>query len=40
MSTLICNLPAQQVWVRKEYLRDHKDGHGDTDAYFYEEGKA
>jgi hypothetical protein len=29
MSTLICNLPAQHVWVRKEYLRDHQDGHGE-----------
>ena len=29
MSTLICNLPAIHVWVRKEYLRDHKDGHGE-----------
>ena len=29
MSTLICNLPAVHVWVRKEYLRDHKDGHGE-----------
>ena len=29
MSELICNLPAQQVWVRKEYLRDLKDGHGE-----------
>ena len=28
MSELICNLPARQIWVRKEYLRDHKDGHG------------
>jgi DNA modification methylase len=27
MSTLITNLPAQQVWVRREYLRDHVDGH-------------
>ena len=26
---LICNLPAQKVWVRKEYLRDHQDGHGE-----------
>ena len=26
---LICNLPAQKVWVRKEYLRDHVDGHGE-----------
>jgi len=26
---LICNLPAEKVWVRKEYLRDHKDGHGE-----------
>ena len=29
MSCLITNLPAQRVWVRKEYLRDLKDGHGD-----------
>ena len=29
MSTLIANLPAQHVWVRKEYLRDLKDGHGE-----------
>lgn len=29
MSTLICNLPSQKVWVRKEYLRDHQDGHGE-----------
>ena len=21
---LICNLPAEKVWVRKEYLRDHQ----------------
>ena len=29
MAELICNLPAVHVWVRKEYLRDHKDGHGE-----------
>lgn len=29
MSCLITNLPAQRVWVRKEYLRDLKDGYGD-----------
>lgn len=29
MSQLICNLPAIHVWVRKEYLRDHEDGHGE-----------
>lgn len=29
MSTLVVNLPAQHVWVRKEYLRDHVDGHGE-----------
>ena len=28
MSKLICNLPAVEVWIRKEYLRDGKDGHG------------
>jgi len=30
MSTLICNLPAQQVWVRREYLRDHADSEKHT----------
>jgi hypothetical protein len=29
MSTLVTNLPAQHVWVRKEYLRDLRDGHGE-----------
>lgn len=29
MSELICNLPSERVWVRKEYLRDHVDGHGE-----------
>ena len=29
MSTLICNLPSIDVWVRREYLRDLKDGHGE-----------
>jgi hypothetical protein len=29
MSQLIINLPAVKVWVRKEYLRDHQDGHGE-----------
>ena len=29
MSELICNMPAEKVWVRKEYLRDLKDGHGE-----------
>ena len=29
MSTLICNLPSVDVWVRREYLRDHQDGHGE-----------
>ena len=29
MAELICNMPAVHVWVRKEYLRDHKDGHGE-----------
>jgi hypothetical protein len=29
VSQLICNLPAIHVWVRKEYLRDHEDGHGE-----------
>jgi hypothetical protein len=29
VSELIVNLPAQKVWVRKEYLRDLQDGHGE-----------
>ena len=29
MSCLITNLPAQKVWVRKEYLLDLKDGYGE-----------
>jgi hypothetical protein len=29
MSTLVTNLPSQKVWVRKEYLRDLQDGHGE-----------
>jgi hypothetical protein len=29
MSTLVINLPAQHVWVRKEYLMDHQSGHGE-----------
>ena len=29
MAHLICNLPATRVWVRKEYLTDHKSGHGE-----------
>ena len=29
MSTLITNLPAQSVWVRREYLRNLEDGHGE-----------
>ena len=29
MSQLIVNLPAHKVWVRKEYLRDLQDGHGE-----------
>ncbi len=29
MAKLIANLPTKKVWVRKEYLRDLKDGHGE-----------
>ena len=29
MSCLITNLPSYEVWVRKEYLTDHKYGHGE-----------
>ena len=29
MSCLITNLPAYEVWVRKEYLTDHQYGHGE-----------
>ena len=29
MPELICNLPAEKVWVRREYLRNLQDGHGE-----------
>ena len=29
MTTLVANLPPVKVWVRREYLRDLRDGHGD-----------
>ena len=29
MAQLICNLPNTKVYVRKEFLRDGKDGHGE-----------
>jgi hypothetical protein len=27
----IINLPPKKVWIRKEYLRDLRDGHGEYD---------
>ena len=29
MANYIANLPTKKVWVRKEYLTDHKSGHGE-----------
>ena len=29
MTTLVANLPPTKVWVRREYLRDLRDGHGE-----------
>ena len=29
MTTLVANLPPTKVWVRREYLRDLRDGEGD-----------
>lgn len=29
MSTLICNIPSEKVYVRKEYLMDLQEGHGE-----------
>ena len=29
MAELICNLPSISVYIRKEYLRAHQDGHGE-----------
>jgi len=35
MSTLVANVPPIKVWVRREYLRDFRDGHGDyTPGYW------
>ena len=25
----VVNLPPKKVWIRKEYLRDLRDGHGE-----------
>ena len=29
MTTLVANLPPTKVWVRREYLRDLRDGEGE-----------
>ena len=29
MTTLVANIPPVKVWVRREYLRDLRDGHGE-----------
>ena len=29
MSTLLTNIPNAKVYVRKEYLMDHQEGHGE-----------
>ena len=29
MATLISNMPAEEVWVRKEKLTDFESGHGE-----------
>jgi hypothetical protein len=29
MAFLVHNLPPVHVWVRKEYLYDHQEGHGE-----------
>ena len=29
MAFLVANLPHQEVFVKKEYLYDHKKGHGE-----------
>jgi len=35
VSTLVANLPPVKVWVRREYLRDLRDGHGEyTPGYW------
>jgi hypothetical protein len=35
MTTLVANVPPVRVWVRREYLRDLRDGHGEyTPGYW------
>ena len=35
MTTLVANVPPVKVWVRREYLRDLRDGHGEyTPGYW------
>ena len=35
MTTLVANVPPTKVWVRREYLRDLRDGHGEyTPGYW------
>jgi len=35
MTTLVANVPPTKIWVRKEYLRDLKDGYGEyTPGYW------
>lgn len=35
MSTLVANVPPIKVWVRREYLRDLRDGHGEHTLGFW-----
>ena len=40
MSKLVENLPPIECYVRKEYLRDHKDGHGEYEHCYWVTAKS
>jgi len=35
MATLINNIPPVKVWIRREYLRDMRDGHGEYELGYW-----
>jgi hypothetical protein len=40
MSTLVANIPPTKVWVRREHLRDLRDGHGEYTLGYWVSAKS
>jgi hypothetical protein len=40
MTTLVANIPPTKVWVRREHLRDLRDGHGEYTLGYWVTAKA